>query len=93
MREMMVMFVRARVEEEEPTERELGILDELTHHIAEAAARGELRRDVEPDRMAAIVLSSVFGLNLARRQLEGQRLAEFDLLLDLLLEGMGVKSA
>jgi AcrR family transcriptional regulator len=92
-REIMMMFVRARVEEAEPTERELGLLEELTHHVAEAAARGELRRDVEPDRMAAIVLTSVFGLNLARRKLEGQGLAEFDLLLDLLLEGMGVKPA
>jgi TetR/AcrR family transcriptional repressor of uid operon len=93
MREIMAMFVRARAEETEPTERELGILEELTHHVSEAAARGELRHDVEPDRMAAIVLTSVFGLNLARRTLDGPGHAEFDLLLDLLLEGMGAKLA
>lgn len=91
MREVLAMFVRGRFEQDEPSQRDLGLLEELTHHVAEAVARGELRRDLEPDRMAAIVLTSIFGLNIARGKLEGQGLAEFELLIDLLLDGMGAK--
>jgi hypothetical protein len=91
MGEVLAMFVRARLQQEEPTARELGLLEELTHHVAEAVARGELRRDVEPDRMAAIVLTSVFGLAIARRGKDAEGRASFDLLVDLLLDGMGAK--
>jgi AcrR family transcriptional regulator len=90
--DVLAMYVRAG-EEAEPADRDRGVLDELSHHVALAVERGELRRDVEPERMAALVLTSVLGLNVSRRSQEGSGRADFDLLVELLLEGMGGKSA
>jgi hypothetical protein len=69
------------------------VLDELSHHVALAVERGELRRDVEPERMAALVLTSVFGLNVSRPSQDGSARADFDLLVELLLDGMRGTSA
>ena len=90
--DVLAMYVRAG-DEAEPADRDRGVLDELSHHVALAVERGELRRDVEPERMAALVLTSVLGLNVSRRSQEGSGRADFDLLVELLLEGMGGKSA
>jgi AcrR family transcriptional regulator len=90
--DVLAMYVRAG-DEAEPADRDRGVLDELSHHVALAVERGELRRDVEPERMAALVLTSVFGLNVSRRSRDGSARADLDLLVELLLDGMGGKSA
>jgi len=87
-RDLLAMYVRAPAEPEEMDDG-YGLLDELTRHISASAARGELRQDVEPERLAATVLTSVFGLVLARREPGSDLRAELELLMDLLLEGMG----
>ncbi len=52
LREVLAMYVRAP-QNEEPTERELGILEELGFHFAQAMERGALRQDFAADRLAA----------------------------------------
>ena len=90
--DVLAMYVRAR-DEAASGERDRGVLDELSHHVALAVERGELRRDVEPERMAALVLTSVFGLNVSRPSQDGSARADFDLLVELLLDGMRGTSA
>ena len=90
--DVLAMYLRAG-DEAESVDRDSGVLEELSHHVALAVERGELRRDVEAERMAALVLTSVFGLNVSRRGQDGSPRADFDLLVELLLEGMGAKSA
>ena len=90
--DVLALYVRAG-DDGEPGDRDSGVLDELSHHVAQAVERGELRRDVEPERMAALVLTSVFGLNVSRRSVDGSGREDFDLLVELLLDGMGGKPA
>lgn len=65
------------------------VLNELTHHISEAIARGQVRDDVEPERLAAAVLTSIFGLVVARKGTASDNRPELELLIELLLHGMG----
>jgi AcrR family transcriptional regulator len=86
MREVLAMHVRAQ---QEPTENEKGVLEELSHHMAAAMERGEVRFDIGPDQLASMVLTSVFGVIVARREEGFDRREELELLMDLLLRGMG----
>jgi TetR/AcrR family transcriptional repressor of uid operon len=88
MRDVLAMYVRAPAEPE-IEDRSGGLLGELTEHVTAAAGRGELRQDVEPERLAATVLTSLFGLMVARREPGSDLRGELELLMDLLLEGMG----
>jgi AcrR family transcriptional regulator len=90
--DVLALYVRAG-DDVDPGDRDSGVLDELSYHVAQAVERGELRRDVEPERMAALVLTSVFGLNVSRRSVDGSGREDFDLLVELLLDGMGGKPA
>jgi TetR/AcrR family transcriptional repressor of uid operon len=69
------------------------VLDELSHHFGEAIARGELRDDVEPERLAATVLTSIFGLVVARNGTASEQRPELELLIELLLHGMAPTGA
>lgn len=89
LREVLAYQVRMR-SEAEPREEETGVLSELTHHLGRAMARGELRGDVEPERLATVVLTSVFGLLVAGPSEELDRREEMKLLIEMLLEGMRV---
>jgi AcrR family transcriptional regulator len=88
LREVLAMYLRAP-QAAEPTERERGMLEELSFHFAVAMERGELRPDFAVDRLAATVLTSVFGVVLSRHRPETDKRAELELLTTLLLSGMG----
>jgi len=92
MRDVLAHYVR-RDPGEPDSEGALGLLDELAYHIACAAERGEIRRDVEPERLAAMVLTSIFGLIVTHRASDPERRVGLELLIDLLLDGMGPKSS
>lgn len=88
LRDVLSMYVRAPLDPE-PAEQLPGVLEELTEQLAEAMDRGELRRDLAPDRLAATVLASVFGVIVTRSGPDADRHVELELLIDLLLQGMG----
>jgi TetR/AcrR family transcriptional repressor of uid operon len=89
LRDLLAILLRAPPEEvqgEEP--RPQPVLEELTHHVGEAIRRGELRQSIEPERLAATVLTSIFGVIVARRGAGPDDRPELELLIDLLLNGM-----
>jgi TetR/AcrR family transcriptional repressor of uid operon len=88
MRDLLAMYVRSPAEPD-VEEGSSDLVDVLTEHIGAAAGRGELRGDVEPERLAATVLTSLFGSMLARREPGTDLREELELLMDVLLEGMG----
>lgn len=92
MRDVLAHYVR-RDPGEPDSEGARGLLEELAHHIQAAADRGEIRRDVEPERLAAMVLTSLFGLIVTHRASDPARRVDLELMLDLLLDGMGPKPA
>lgn len=92
MRDVLAHYVR-RDPGEPDSEGALGLLDELAHHIRSAADRGEVRRDIEPERLAAMVLTSIFGLIVTHRASDPDRRVGLELLIDLLLDGMGPRSS
>lgn len=87
LRDVLSMYVRAPLDGE-LDDRPVAVLEELTHHLMRATARGELRRDVEPERLAATVLTSVFGVLIARRADEDDLRPVLEVLAKVLLEGM-----
>jgi TetR/AcrR family transcriptional repressor of uid operon len=87
--DLLSILLRAPHEDEEgEEERPQPVLEELTHHIGEAIRRGELRQGVEAERLASTVLTSVFGVIVARRGAGPDDRPELELLVDLLLNGM-----
>ena len=61
------------------------IVDALTRHFEEAAARGELRAGLEAEAAARVCLTSVFGLLIGLPSEPAQRRADFGLLFSLYL--------
>ncbi len=88
LRDVLSMYVRAPIDEDS-SDQPLGVLEELTDHLAAAMERGELRRDLAPDRLAVTVLASIFGVMITHQRPDTDRHAELVLLIDLLLRGMG----
>jgi hypothetical protein len=86
---LSVMMRSPRDEEAASVEEAQPILRELTHHIFEALQRGELRRDIEPERLAGTILTSVFGVIVARQGAGAEERPDLELMIDLLLHGMG----
>lgn len=87
LRDVLAMYVW-QPPEQEPSDSERGLLDELSHHFGAARERGELRRELDPERVAAAVLTSIFGFLAARRNPELDWRSELELLMRLLLDGM-----
>jgi len=85
LRDVLSMYVRTPLDEEEAPGT---LLETLARLFTRASERGELRRDVEPERLAATVLTSIFGAMVARRLHDEERRPELELLVQLLLEGM-----
>jgi TetR/AcrR family transcriptional repressor of uid operon len=90
LREVLAMHLRAS---QDPIANEQDILEELTHHVAAAVEREELRADIAPDRLASMVLTSIFGVVMTRQNEGTERRQELALLMDLLLHGMGPRRA
>jgi len=88
LRDVLAMYVRSPIEAE-AGEAGRPLLDELSAHLAEAIAHGELRADVEPDQLARVIFTSIFGLIAAPARADRDRRAELRLLTDVLLRGMG----
>ena len=61
---------------------------ELSLHIGRAMERGQVRSDVEPDRLAGTVLTSLFGNMVTRSRPDVDRSEQLTLLIELLLRGM-----
>ncbi len=90
--DLLSILLRAPSEEnEDPSPQP--VLEELTHHVREAIHRGELRKNIEPERLASTVLTSVFGVIVARRGAGPDDRPELELLVDLLLNGMAPEPA
>jgi AcrR family transcriptional regulator len=71
------------------------IVDALTRHFEEAAARGELRAGLEAQAAARLCLTSVFGLFIGLPSAPAQRRTDFGLLFSLYLAeeaGVGVST-
>ena len=87
MREVLALHVRRAQDDDAPSEP--GLAEALAPHFAAAAARGEIQSPIEPERVSAIFLASMFGLLLG-----GQRAEEADLkeglavLSDIFLRGL-----
>lgn len=89
LRDLLTILLRAPIEEAEgENSKPQPVLEELSYHVAEAMRRGELRRGVEPTRLAATILTSIFGVIVARRGAGPDDRPELELLVDLLLNGM-----
>ena len=92
LREILALQVRLG-SEAEPKDEQKDVRTELTYHLARAMKRGELRHDVDPERLATVVLTSLFGLLVAGPSAEVDRRVEFELLIEMLLQGMRVGAA
>jgi TetR/AcrR family transcriptional repressor of uid operon len=89
MRELLALYLRAPLDSEDEFEdggSPLG--DELEAHFREAAERGELRRDLDPDQAAMILLTSIFGLLTTRKERDDQLRKGLESLMDIFLKGM-----
>jgi hypothetical protein len=64
-------------------EQPFPVVDALTRHFEEAAARGELRAGLEVAAAARVCLTSVFGLFIGLPDASAQRRADFGLLFSL----------
>jgi AcrR family transcriptional regulator len=93
-RDVLAMYLRGPLDgesESDPARSDArnAVLEEVTFLFEEAALRGELRRDAEPEQLAAMVLTSIFGLIVARGTAEeDDRDLPLDLLIDLLMRGL-----
>ena len=66
-------------------EQPFPIVDALTRHFEDAAARGELRAGLGAEAAARVCLTSVFALFIGRPSEPAQRRADFGLLFSLYL--------
>ena len=86
MREVLALHVRRA--QDETFEDDPGMPAALAPHFAAAVARGEIRSTIEPERLSAIFLSSMFGLMLGASRTERDIEGELNLLADLFLRGL-----
>ncbi len=87
MREVLALHVR-RAQDSEPHE-ERGLPEALAPHFEAAARRGEIRTPIEPERLSAILLASMFGLLLGGQRAEDADLEEgLGVLADVFLRGL-----
>jgi TetR/AcrR family transcriptional repressor of uid operon len=84
-RDVMATFLRLHVGTDGPG---AAIQEELTQQIEQAVASGELRADLEPGRVASMLLASIFGIMILPRQQDREPRAELELLASLLTDGM-----
>lgn len=87
MREMLAVHVRRLQTGESPSDED-GMLGQVARHLAVAAERGEVRAGIEPERLAGVVLTGIFGLMLTQQGNLADLRAELELLMELLLRGM-----
>jgi AcrR family transcriptional regulator len=90
LRDLLAVLLRApeeTIESDDPPTQP--IHQELTYHVSEAIDRGELRSEIEPERLASTILISIWGVIVARRGASPDDRPELELLVDLLLNGMG----
>jgi AcrR family transcriptional regulator len=93
-RDILAMYLRGPLDSEAESEpariqSRTAVLEEVTFLFEEAALRGELRRDAEPEQLASMVLTSIFGLIVARGTTEDDgRELPLELLIDLLMGGL-----
>ena len=92
LRDVLALQIRIGTDAEQG-EQNPDVRVELTHHLARAIGRGELRGGVDPERLATVVLTSLFGLLVAGPNEEVDRRAEIELLMEMLLYGMRVDPA
>lgn len=84
LRDMLSIYVRGPADSDEGGES--AVLAELTHHFVRAAESGELRVDLSPEQLSGVMLTSLFGLIVGRRDhLERD---ELERLMDVMLTGM-----
>jgi len=86
MREMLAAFVRRARAEALPGEPELPTA--LAPHFAAAAARGEIGLPIDPERLSAMLLASMFGVLLGRHPNDDELGAALGLLIELFLRGI-----
>jgi AcrR family transcriptional regulator len=87
MRDMLAMYVRQPVS---PASAELAvpIIEELQHHLAGAAARGEIRAELGVEQLASLFLTSVFGLLITQPAAPEERRSVLHSLIDVFLHGV-----
>ena len=83
-RDMIAVYAR-RPGELSIDERPFPLVDAVTRHFEEAAARGELRTGLDAEAAARVCLTSVFGLFIGLPSEPEQRRADFGLLFSLYL--------
>jgi hypothetical protein len=88
MRDVVSMYIRQPLEPGE-AEAPAPVLVALAEALRGAAGRGELRADLDPERAAGLVLTSVFGLYARPRTGARQLPVELDDLLRVLERGLG----
>jgi AcrR family transcriptional regulator len=88
MREVLAAIVRRAQDETLPADP--GLSAALAPHFQAAAERGEIRLSIDPERLSAILLASMFGLLLGRHPSDEELEASLDLLADLFLRGLAV---
>jgi len=89
MREVLALHVR-RAQADEPHEV-AGLPEALAPHFEAAARRGEIRTPIEPERLSAILLASMFGLLLGGHRAEDADLEQgLAVLADVFLRGLAV---
>ncbi len=89
MREVLALHVR-RAQNDEP-QAEGGLPEALAPHFAAAARRGEIQTPIEPERLSAIFLASMFGLLLGGHRAEDADLEEgLRVLADVFLRGLAI---
>ena len=87
MRELLAHHVR-RAQRDEP-QAAPGLPEALAPHFAAAAKRGEIRSPIEPERLSALLLASMFGLLLGGQSAEEADLREgLAVLADVFLRGL-----
>ena len=87
MREVLALQVR-RAQSTEPTSDLRGLLQALAPHFAAAAQRGEIQSTIDPERLAAILLASMFGLLIGQSRSDHDLREQLRLLADLFLRGL-----
>lgn len=86
MREVLAAFVRRAQDESLPPDP--GLPAALAPHFRAAAERGEIRLSIDPERLSAILLASMFGLLLGRHPRDEELEESLGLLADLFLRGL-----
>jgi AcrR family transcriptional regulator len=87
LQDLLATYIRPALDDQDEAYAML-VYDALSLHIARAMDRGEVRSDVEPDRLAGTVLTSLFGNMVTRSRSDVDRSEQLTLLIELLLRGM-----